>query len=144
MCAPSQAAGSQPLGVCRQPDVCHTPLLAHITKSPSLVRDGSGPAVPPYLAPHAHALELTRRVHRRTRIAITGDGPGSVRGSGVIFGGSAPPRHSNQGLSGTRPSAYSFPHSLLSLFSHACARTSTRYLAWVHATFLRNGPDTEV
>ena len=89
-------------------------------------------------------LGLTRRVQKRTRIAITGDGPGSLRGSGVIFGGSAPPPHSNQGLSGTRPSAYSFPHSLLSLFSHACARTSTRYLAWVHATFLRNGPDTEV
>src|SRR5437660_554834 len=71
-------------------------------------------------------LGLTRRVQKRTRIAITGDGPGSLRGSGVIFGGSAPPRHSNQGLSGTRPSAYSFPHSLLSIFSHACARTSTR------------------
>src|SRR2546423_5888083 len=95
------------------PGVCNAALLTHITKSPSLVRDGSGPAVPPYLAPSACALGLTRRVRLHTRVALTDDGPGSVRGSGVMFGGSAPPRHSNQGLSGARPSAYSFPHSLL-------------------------------
>src|SRR5919199_4666098 len=70
MCAPSHAAGSQPLAVSRQPGVCNTPLLAHITKSPSLVRDGSRPAVPPYLAPYAWAPDLTRRVPKCTRIAI--------------------------------------------------------------------------
>src|ERR687885_2369567 len=43
MCAPSHAADSQPLAGSRQPGVGHMPLLAHITKSPSLVRDGSGP-----------------------------------------------------------------------------------------------------